>query len=223
MPSRWSPALALVAVATSALPIAHADRREASIHAQLVAGVATTGYATGNGAAPSASALMGGLGVRASYATHNDYQYDAALTLLTTSGAAFDAATFTPPNRAPLTGPFTAATQLARLDAGTTLRLGVAYIPTARLAFGAQTRRLGAPTVMVGGEDFRGAARTGRASEYMLDLVGVASIGFDHRINRRLIIGAAIGASYAVPLGGEAFRTVEIMIHVSRYHYPRWD
>ncbi|MBE7449760.1 MAG: hypothetical protein HS111_12930 [Kofleriaceae bacterium] len=197
---------------------AHADRREASLHAHAVAGLATAGDAA---AAEDGSAPLGGLAVRASYATHNAFQYDAALTLLATGGAGFPSATFTPPGRPPLTGAYTVATQLARLDGGVTLRPGVVWIPTVRLAAGVQARRSGGPVVESGGMSVSGEALTGRGSDLGVDVVGVATVGLDHRVNRRLIVGAAVGASYAVPLGGEAFRTLEVTLHVSRYWYPR--
>lgn len=219
---RGAPGLGALAVGLGLVTLgastARADRREASLHAHAVAGLATAGDAA---AAEDGSAPLGGLAVRASYATHNAFQYDAALTLLATGGAGFPSTTFTPPGRPPLTGAYTVATQLARLDGGVTLRPGVVWIPTVRLAAGVQARRSGGPVVESGGMSVSGEALTGRGSDLGVDVVGVATVGLDHRIDRRLIVGAAVGASYAVPLGGEAFRTLEVTLHVSRYWYPR--
>ncbi len=197
---------------------AQADRREASLHAQVVGGLATSGDAS---ATASASAPLGGLAVRASYATSNLYQYDVALSLLAAGAAAFPSTTFMPPGRPAVTGPYTVATQLTRFDGGVTLRPGVVWIPTLRFAAGVQARRASSPVVMSGGSQVTGEENTGRGGELGLDVVGVATVGLDHRLNRRLIVGVAGGASYAVPLGGEAFRTFEVTAHASYYWYPR--
>lgn len=208
----------LVLGATGLPGPAHADRREASLHAHLIGGLATSADAA---ASSSASTPLGGLAVRASYATTNAFQYDAALSLLATGGAGFPEATFAPPGRPPVTGAYTVAQQLARLDGGVTVRPGVVWIPTVRLAVGVQARRAGGPVVTSGGMEITGRDRTGRGADLGVDAVGVATVGLDHRVNRRLLVGVAAGASYAVPLGGEAFRTLELTVHVSRYWYPR--
>lgn len=210
--------LVIAVVFVAGLGTARADRRETSIHAHLVGGLATTGDAD---ASESGSAPLGGLAVRASYATSNTFQYDVQLSLLGTGGASFPSTTFAPPGRPAVTGPYTISHQLTRLDGGVTLRLGVAWVPTVRLAVGGQARRAGGPTVMSGGSEVTGEDELGRGSELGFDLVGTGTIGLDHRINRRLIVGAAAGASYAVPLGGESFRTIEVTFHAAWYFYRR--
>ncbi len=197
---------------------ARADRREASLHAQVVGGVATLGDGDANG---TSSTPLGGLAVRASYATHNLWQYDVALSLLGTGEASFPSTTFVPAERPAVTGPYTISQQVTRLDGGLTFRLGVAWIPTARVALGVQGRRHGGPVVSNGMRQVSGEADTGRSSEIGLDVIGAATVGLDHRINRRLIVGAAAGATVAVPLGGETFRSFEATLHASYYWYPR--
>lgn len=199
------------------IELAAADRREASVHAQLLGAFASVGdeASTDRGSGP-----LGGVGVRASYATSNSYQYDVELAFLA-GRARFDEGTFAATGQPPATGPFTVAMQAARLDGGVTLRLGVRWIPTLRVAAGLQARHRGIPVVTVGGltlsED-----RTGRTGDFSLDAVGVATVGLDYRLGRRLIVGAAAGASYAVPLGGESFRTLEFTAHAAYFWYPRW-
>lgn len=128
--------LALVAATALLAPaaIANADRREASVHVHAVGGplsmeddASTAGAGTG---------ALAGLAVRASYATRNAWQYDTQLTL-GYGRASFDAGQFLLGGGTPMTVPFTVSSQLARLDAGVTLRLGVRWIPTVRLAVGA--------------------------------------------------------------------------------------
>ena len=195
---------------------AAADRREASLHAHLVGAFLT---ARDEASPSNGSGPLGGVAVRASFATRNSYQYDVALSFLA-GRISFDEGRFTPTDQPTRTGPFTIATQAARLDGGVTLRLGVRWIPTLRLAAGLQARHRGAPAVTVGGIDLD-PSQIGRSADFQLDAVGVADVGLDYRVNRRLIIGAAVGASYAVPLGGESFRTLEVTAHAAYYWYPR--
>ncbi len=208
-------ATALVMLAAES---AHADRRETSVHAHLVGGLAVTSDAS---AEESGSAPLGGLAVRASRATSDLYQYDVSLSLLATGGAAFPSTTFAPPGAPSVTGPYTISTQITRLDGGVTLRPGVVWIPTLRLAVGLQGRRHGGPVVTDGDREVTGEQVLGRGAELGLDVVGIATVGLDHRINRRLIVGAAVGASLAVPVSGEAFRTFEGTVHAAWYWYAR--
>ncbi len=200
-------------------PEALADRREASLHAHFVGGMATT---SDPAVSDNASSPIGGIAVRGSYATSNLFQYDVSLSILATGAAGFPTGMFTPPGRPTVSGPFTVSTQVTRLDGGATLRFGVAWIPTLRLAAGVQGRHRGAPVVTSGGVEVSGEDDTGRGSELVLDLVGSATVGLDHRLTKRWIVGAAIGASLAVPLGGEPFRTIEGTAHAAYYWYPRF-
>lgn len=196
--------------------LAAADRREASVHAHLVGAFASAGD---EASASPGTGPLGGVAVRASFATRNHYQYDVALAVLA-GRTSFDQGRFAPTGLPPRTGPFTIATQAVRLDGGVTLRLGVRWIPTLRVAAGVQARHRGAPAVTVGGVAVA-QDQIGRAGDLALDAVGLADLGLDLRLSRRLIVGAAAGASYAVPLGGEGFRTLEVTAHAAYYWYPR--
>ena len=214
MTARRAAVAAVLLCATSR--VAAADRREASLHAHLVGAFLTAR----DEASPSlGSGPLGGVAVRASFATSNSYQYDLALSFLA-GRVSFDEGRFTPMDLPERTGPFTITTQAARLDGGVTLRLGVRWIPTVRVAAGLQARHRGAPAATVDGIAID-PSQIGRDADFQLDAVGVADVGLDFRVNRRLIVGAAAGASYAVPLGGEAFRTVEVTVHAAYYWYPR--
>jgi hypothetical protein len=209
--TRRSFALAAVII-TAALPSARADRRETSLHAHVIGGalaLADHGE-TGSGG-------WGGLAVRASKATHNSFQYDAQLTL-GYGAASFDEGTFPLQGGAPVMAPYTMATQMVRLDAGITLRLGVRWIPTVRVAAGVQGTRRASPVVTYNGIEFSGDD-SGQAPQYAANLVGSATVGLDYRWNRRLIVGAAAGAAAAVPGLGDAWRSVDVTAHAAYYWY----
>jgi hypothetical protein len=202
--------LALAIVAALATE-ARADQDEASYHLQLVGGVARLGD---DAAVDDAVAVtpLGGVAGRVSYATRDWLQYDAAATIAASGAAGFAMGHFTPPDAPDASGPFSVSAQLARVDVGATARLGVRWIPTARLAIGAQGRRTSAP------DGFPGQVREPSIGA---DLVAVASIGVDYRIDRRTIIGVSAGGSYALPLGGAGFQTMEATVFWAHYWYPR--
>lgn len=213
--SRLAPVVLTIVLGTGIATPARADRREASLHAHLVGGVLGTGDVDGG----RARELVGlaGLAVRAGYATRDTFQYDVALAFLRSGAAAFPSHRFTPAGAPPAIGPYSFATTISRVDAGVTFRLGVRWIPTARLAAGLQLRRAGAVTV-----DAVPVIADARAPRLDLDLIGTASIGLDHRLDRRWIVGVAAGGSLAVPLGGTTTHTAEITLHAACYWYPRW-
>ena len=109
-------------------------------------------------------------------------------------------------------GPFSISEQVVRIDGGATARLGVRFIPTFHIGLGAEGRRTSAPSGL-------GPVRDALLG---VDLVGVAAIGFDYRWSARTVLGVSARASYAVPLGGASFATLEATIAFRHYWYPRW-
>ena len=206
-------ALALVAGAAGS---AAGDRREASVHAHVIGGAFAV---RDEAAADTALGPAFGAAVRASRATHNIFQYDASFAVIA-GRVHFGAGRFAVSGQPPRTGPFTIAQVIARVDGGATLRLGVAWIPTVRVAVGLQARRRGSPVAILGGVEVGGAA-LGRRADYHVDAVASIAAGLDHRLNRRLVVGASAGASHAVPLGGPAFDSLELTVHAAYYWYPR--
>ncbi len=199
--------------------VARADEDEASLHVQLVGGLARIADDNATPEGTIATAPLAGLTARFGFATSDWFQWDAAATVAGTTAASFDAGHFEPPDVPAVDGPFTIAAHLARVDAGATARFGVRYIPTVRVGLGAQLRHMTAPVVTIApGVDVEDA----RAASFGVDLVATGSIGFDYRVNRRTIVGIAVGGSYAIPLGGAGFQTLEASLMWSRYWYPRW-
>ncbi len=201
--------IAIGALIASTTTVARADKEEASLHLELIGGVARLG----DPASPSTTtAPMFGLATRFGYGLSDWYQLDGELTFASTAAAHFASGTFNGPNGV-VSGPFSLTQQLARADAGLTFRFGVRYIPTLRFALGAELRRTSPPTGFVG--DVRGQM-------FAPDLTARVAVGLDVRRSARTVIGISVGATYGVPLGGASFGTIDVTLSYARYHYPRW-
>jgi len=196
---------------------AQADRYEASVHVQPSAGVALVDDPASE---ETVAVPLVGLGVRASYARSNRYQYDVQIVGATTSAASFERGEFSIGGDAVPASAFTVTTRLVRLDVGATFRFGVRLVPTVRLALGVQERFRGAPIIALADGAHEGA--DGRGADGVTDVYGFGAVGLDYRINRRLTAGASVGGSYAVPLGGPGWRTIEASAHLAWYWYPLW-
>lgn len=246
VPARWAMAIGLAAVAvTDPDAIACADRYEASLHAHAIGGAASAGDPA---AARAAWTVLGGAGVRASYARSNRWQLDAQVSALAGGAAAFARGHFTFDGE-PVDAPFAVSTRLARLDLGATARFGVRIVPTVRLAAGVQARWRGAPVVHLPGGDRADA--DGRAAGVLIEPVAIASAGIDVRLDEHLVVGAAVGGSVVLGAGAfggsggggaggggaggggaggaggdasasGAWRTIEATAHVAYYWYPLW-
>jgi len=220
MARAWTALLAVRVLAVRVVAVllvsgtAHADRYEASLHAQAIAGTALVGDAASHelGLAP-----LAGLGLRASYARANAWQYDAQLTLAGTGDASFARGEFRFTGE-PVVAPFAITTRLMRLDAGVTWRLGVRVVPTWRLALGVQERWRSAPRV--GGDGPQRDDADGRGRVHTTELVGVSGVGLDYRLGPRWVVGGSLGGSVAV--ASPRWATVEASLHLAYYWYPRW-
>lgn len=196
--------------------VARADRAEASLHAHAIGGVAAVADPA---TSETASTMLAGIAVRASYARSDLFQYDAELTVASTGAAAFAAGTFGFNGEPVADLPFQLTTRVVRFDVGATFRFGVRVIPTIRVAVGVEERFRGAPVVAFGGSR---QEADGRHGDTATDLVGVGAIGLDYRFGPRLIAGASVGGTMAVPLGGPGWRTIETSAHLAYYFYPLW-
>lgn len=202
--------IALGALVLATTTEARADKEEASLHFELIGGIARIGDAAAPGT--SSTAPLGGVATRFGYGLADWYQVDAELTLAATATAHYDRGDFTTPGGT-ITGPFSITEQLARVDAGITFRFGVRFIPTFRFALGAEARRAGTPS------GFSGAVRDPLLNA---DLTARATAGLDVRLSARVVVGASVDATYALPLGGSSFETLDLTVSYTRMWYPRW-
>ena len=99
---------------------------------------------------------------------------------------------------------------------GANLRLGVAWIPTLGIGFGAQARLRGDATVM--GTDL---VPDDRAGGIVIDPVVALRGGLERRLNARWVVGVTVGASRA--LTAPAIDTTEVAATISRYWYPTFS
>ena len=101
---------------------------------------------------------------------------------------------------------------------GLTARLGVRFVPTLTLQVGYQHRVLPDADFIdpATGFDLRMPV-TAHARD---DLIVVAGVGLDYRIDKHWIIGVQVRASYALPVGDGDYRAIELPIHIAYYSYP---
>lgn len=201
-----------VAIVVGWSGLARADQYEASVAIQPQGGLA---WVREDGAGSAAQVFGGGAAVRVGYGMRDWLAIDAEL-----GGIALGAATFEDvpvsiggaPSR-PET--ITRTTRGARVLAGASLRLGVAWVPTFSVGVGAQLRMRGDATVTS-----TDLVPVGREGEIAFDPLVAVRAGLDRRLNARWIVGVSIGAGRA--FAGPAIDTVDVNIAVSRYWYPNW-
>ena len=202
----WRALVAAVLVAPSA---ASADRYEVSLHVQPIGGVA---WFEDAGTSTRAQVSMAGLGLRATYGYRDWLALEAEA-----RGAAFGVARWddvmASVEGTPTSGDVERTAQTARLTGAATLRLGVAWIPTVSLGLGVQVRRWGQGTL-------RDTPLVPDGREAGMDLapVALARVGLDRRLNRRVVVGAAVGGAYAY--SSEAQAEIEGLVFASYYFYP---
>jgi|JI10StandDraft_1071094.scaffolds.fasta_scaffold01696_10 hypothetical protein len=211
LPHRVGLTVAALAVATAAPARARADRYEASIAGELHAGVARVGEA---GAPTTASVPALGVAGRLTHAWHNRLAWDVQLGAALTQPATFTDVVTTVGGR-PEMGTVTRRAITTAAQLGAELRLGARFIPTVRLGLGPQLRyRTGSDL---------GALPDVLPAATSIDALVSVAVGFDLRIGRRLVIGAALQLDHAQPLGdAPAHDVIGVTVRVSDFFYPRW-
>jgi hypothetical protein len=199
----------LLLLATLLAPlVAAADAEEASLHAELGAGVLRVEDAAAAG--HTADAGDARLAVRGTWGARDWLALDASLGLVAGLPARYAAVDV------PVYGVRSLEHHdlAAQLTAGATVRLGVRWIPTLGAFAGVAHRRL--LGVVVGDNvatlDDRGSTEL---------LVG-ASAGLDYRLDAHRVVGVAVRVTHAFSLDGRGFDAVEIPVSFGWYWYPRW-
>jgi hypothetical protein len=207
-PARWiAPALAACAVLTIGSGSARADAEEVSLHLEAAGGLALVG----DRMAPeqAASAALGGLGLRGTYATHDWFAFDLAAAYLQTGTVEYRMVE-SGSGSAGLLREF----RLLQVEGGASLRLGVRVIPILGLALGYQHRTARHGRLV---RDNIGLDSVEDAVHH--DVLATARAGLDWRLNRHWIVGAAGRATQAINAGPE-FGAIELLLHASYYWYP---
>jgi hypothetical protein len=209
----------LVSLATLALAAvtllarwAHADQYEAQWSVRPLAGLAEVRQ---DGAAQSQRARIAGAALGVSYGVSDRLDLGLELWTLAAATTTFADTTLTVDRGNIVTGAFTRRSGSSLLLLGPTWRLGVAWVPVLTLAAGAGVRYRGD-----GGfrqlEVFPAAADRSVA----LDLAAMARIGLEHRVHRRITLGAygAALASWGPSL--PRFAHASVSIGISYVYYP---
>ena len=189
--------------------LAIGDAEEASVHGETMAGLALAGDPLADDETDTIA--VGGIGARLSYATSDWFAYEAKLGLWQ-SGPANFAAVDSGANH----GDLERKSRLYRASAGATARLGVRFIPTFHLGAGVQARQFISGYL----RDDTGLAIDTVPGELAFDLVITAKLGFDYRINRRLVCGLGVEATHG--FGETSFDVIAGAVNLAYYWYPRW-
>lgn len=120
----------------------------------------------------------------------------------------------------PRTGLVTRAMRSGQLRLGATFRFGVRWIPTLYLGVGLGGSMRGAATFAtpVDGRPMR-FEPDGLDADTTVYLAPMMRVGLDHRLNRSLTIGVAVGASQWIGLGFPTARAVEVALAISHSWY----
>jgi hypothetical protein len=105
-----------------------------------------------------------------------------------------------------------------RAMVGASARFGARWIPTVTAAVGYQHRFLTGGAVI--NEQRRQLGVFG--DESANDILVLAGVGLDYRINRHLVVGISAQVVHAFAIGGPSFDAVEIPIRISYSWYPGW-
>jgi hypothetical protein len=105
-----------------------------------------------------------------------------------------------------------------RVTGGMTARFGARWIPTATVAAGYQHRLLTGGMLI----DDERVLVDYLPTESSSDLLVMAGVGLEYRIDRHFIVGLSAQLVHAFALGGKAFDGVEIPLRVSYSWYPGW-
>lgn len=191
---------------------ARADHHEAQWSVRPFAGMA----ALQEDGAAAQRAVVGGASLGFAYGVSNGLDLGGELVALATTMPRFtDAAIID--GGAPYRGPLTRRASSTLLLLGPTWRLGVSWVPVVTLAAGGGARYRSDGTFTDTGitlEEKRAAV--------VLDLAATARVGIEHRMTRRLVVGAYASALASWGPSAPLLPVASISLGISYVHYPLW-
>lgn len=160
--------------------------------------------------------MVGGVSLGLAYGVSNELDLGTELVALATTMPRFtDAANLD--GGAPYRGPLSRRAGSALLLLGPTWRLGVSWIPVVTLAAGGGARYRSDGTFTE-----TGITLDEKRATVALDLAATARVGIEHRINRRLVVGAYASALASWGPSAPLLPIASISLGVSYVHYPLW-
>jgi hypothetical protein len=201
------------------VPMARADRFEATIAIRPTSGYARVAEAgTDVPATVRSAGLAGGL----SWGVRNWLDLGGELAASALGEASYDRAMVTV-DASPMAGPLRRMTRTAQLRGVATLRAGVAWVPTVQLALGAGARQRS--SALLRGESVQGETiyvPDGQEAGVTLDLVAAVRVGLEHRLTPRWTVGVSVGASQAFGIGTPDLQLADAAFTLARVWYPGW-
>jgi hypothetical protein len=201
-----------------------ADRYEASVSLRPLGamGRITENVDGAERAAIAAAAYGGGGGIGVAYGLRNWLNIDGEVLGAGFASAAYDPATVMITG-SPTMGRLVRTTRLAQLRAGTTLRLGVAWVPTVHLGLGIGGRTRTAATLRDAEHNTTfDVTPDGMNASVALDFVAIAGVGFEHRLDERWSVGVHVEAAHAIGFGSPPLDLFSAGFSVAYTWYPRW-
>jgi len=161
-------------------------------------------------------AMVGGLALGFAYGVSNGLDVGGELIALGTTAPRF-MGTAVIDGGAPYHGPLTRRTDAALLLLGPTWRFGVSWVPVLTIAAGGGARHRSDGTLA----DF-GITLNDKRASFAFDFAATSRIGLEHRVNRRLVVGAyASGLSTWGP-SAPLLSVASVSVGFSYVSYPLW-
>lgn len=191
---------------------ARADHYEAQWSVRPFGGVAKLQES----GASAEGVMVGGLSVGFAYGVSNDLDIGGELVALATAMPRFmDTAIID--GGAPYSGPLTRRTDAALMLLGPTWRPGVSWVPVITLAAGGGARYRSDGTFTD-----TGITLDEKRATVALDLAATVRVGIEHRVNRRLVVGAYASALASWGPSAPLLPVAGVSFGFSYVHYPLW-
>jgi len=193
---------------------ARADRYEAQWSARPLVGMTRLRE---EGAASDERALVGGLSLGVSYGLSNQLDVGVELVTLATATPTFPNTPVVVGGGSMTQGSLTRRAGTALLLVGPTWRFGVGWVPVISIGAGGGVRYRSAGT-------FRDLnfVPPEKAQTVVFDLGATARLGIEHRMTRRVTVGAYLSALAAWSPSAPLLPAATVSVGISYVHYPLW-